>query len=221
MRTDLSFCVIAAARRPDLLGARNAPGTLQATTHFDELCGDRLRGTRRHRSELPHQALPVHGTDLVHSHLPALPLRANRHSFMMLLVNRQPLAGPRLTAVCPSPLAVRVEVIDSLRRERNRWKYWELSFLPLPNLGRADRGGCGKVDPLVSWANLFAGADSAGGRQGSRLPGPLLLVARTHHTSSSARIGSCRMRFLVAAKIALHTAGAIGGVPGSPVPLEG
>ena len=50
---------------------------------------------------------------------------------------------------------------------------------------------------------------------------PLLLVACVHHTSSSGRIGSCRLRFLVAAKIALHTAGAIGGVPGSPIPLEG
>ena len=53
------------------------------------------------------------------------------------------------------------------------------------------------------------------------LPGPLLLVARTHHASSSGRIGSRRMRFLVAAKIALQTAGAIGGMPGSPIPLEG
>src|SRR2546425_3068174 len=31
-------------------------------------------------------------------------------------------------------------------------------------------------------------------------------------------IGSLRIRFPVAAKIALHTAGAIGGVPGSPTP---
>lgn len=35
---------------------------------------------------------------------------------------------------------------------------------------------------------------------------------------SALRIGSCRMRFPVAAKIALVTAGAIGGVPGSPTP---
>jgi hypothetical protein len=36
---------------------------------------------------------------------------------------------------------------------------------------------------------------------------------------SSLRIGSRRMRFPVAAKIALHTAGAMGGTPGSPQPV--
>ncbi len=35
---------------------------------------------------------------------------------------------------------------------------------------------------------------------------------------SSARIGSRRIRFPAAAKIALHTAGAAGGTPGSPTP---
>jgi hypothetical protein len=38
-------------------------------------------------------------------------------------------------------------------------RYLETSFLPLLNLGRADRRGCGKVDPLVSWANLFPSHD--------------------------------------------------------------
>ena len=37
-------------------------------------------------------------------------------------------------------------------------------------------------------------------------------------TNSSRLIGKLRIRFPVAAKIALTTAGAIGGVPGSPTP---
>ncbi len=39
-------------------------------------------------------------------------------------------------------------------------------------------------------------------------------------TSSAARTGSLRMRFPVAAKIALHRAGAIAGTPASPIPPE-
>src|SRR5207245_11253536 len=41
------------------------------------------------------------------------------------------------------------------------------------------------------------------------------------YARSAARMGSRRMGLPVAAKIALHTAGAIGGVPGSPTPPGG
>src|SRR5438045_9731800 len=40
------------------------------------------------------------------------------------------------------------------------------------------------------------------------------------YARSSARIGNRRIGLPVAAKVALHTAGAIGGVPGSPAPAE-
>jgi hypothetical protein len=44
---------------------------------------------------------------------------------------------------------------------------------------------------------------------------------RAHAPRSSSRIGSRRMRFPVSAKIALHTAGAAAGSPGSPNPVGG
>src|SRR3989441_7837392 len=44
---------------------------------------------------------------------------------------------------------------------------------------------------------------------------------REAQTLSWSRIGRCRMRLPVAAKIALHNAGAIGGTPGSPTPPSG
>jgi len=59
---------------------RDALSTLQAVKHFEERGGDPLGGTRRDRSELPHQALPVHGAELVQSHLPTFSLEAYRHS---------------------------------------------------------------------------------------------------------------------------------------------
>src|SRR5260370_27961918 len=43
-------------------------------------------------------------------------------------------------------------------------------------------------------------------------------LGRERYARSSARMGSRRMGLPVAAKIALQTAGAIGGVPGSPTP---
>ena len=63
------------------------------------------------------------------------------------------------------------------------------------------------------------------GSRGTRLcqpsRAPELTANRTGRDLSkyqSSLIGSERTRFPVAAKIALHTAGAIGGVPGSPTP---
>src|SRR5258706_14110494 len=42
-----------------------------------------------------------------------------------------------------------------------------------------------------------------------------------HEADSWSAIGRLRMRLPVAAKIALHRAGAIGGTPGSPAPPSG
>ena len=60
---------------------QDALRTLQAAEHFEERGGDRLGGTRRDRSELPHEAPPVHGAELVQSHLPTFSLEAYRHSY--------------------------------------------------------------------------------------------------------------------------------------------
>src|ERR1700732_639367 len=60
----------------------------------------------------------------------------------------------------------------------------------------------------------------------SKNPQTVLNVAQGSHdlapavsANSLARIGSRRMRFPVAAKIALASAGATGGTPGSPTPV--
>src|SRR5262249_10249136 len=45
--------------------------------------------------------------------------------------------------------------------------------------------------------------------------------ASSAHALSWSRMGSCRMRFPVAAKIALQIAGGTGGTPGSPTPPKG
>ena len=44
--------------------------------------------------------------------------------------------------------------------------------------------------------------------------------AQVRLVKSVSEIGRLRMRFPVTAKIALHTAGATGGVPGSPIPPQ-
>jgi hypothetical protein len=56
--------------------------------------------------------------------------------------------------------------------------------------------------------------------EGSRRRDAARLQPRLHHASWSP-IGSLRMRLPVAAKMALHSAGANGGTPGSPTPLGG
>ncbi len=61
-----------------------------------------------------------------------------------------------------------------------------------------------------------------GGRRGDRVAGGgAPPVTRPVQLASWLPIGSRRIRLPVAAKIALHKAGAKGGSPGSPTPLDG
>src|SRR6266446_4622347 len=47
--------------------------------HLHKPSRDVLRSLCRHRSEHPHQSLPVYGTELVQGHLPALSLKSHRY----------------------------------------------------------------------------------------------------------------------------------------------
>jgi hypothetical protein len=51
-----------------------------AAEHFDERSGGSLGGARSGLSELAHQALLVHGAQLIQSYLSVFPLKAYRHS---------------------------------------------------------------------------------------------------------------------------------------------
>src|SRR2546426_4867651 len=89
----------------------------------------------------------------------------------------------------------------------------------------SDLHGMGKSDP---WADGNVGDGSETRRralrpQGRRLePGVAGRAAiQEVATRSSTRTGRRRTRLPVAAKIALHTAGAMTGTPGSPTPVGG
>lgn len=73
----------------------------------------------------------------------------------------------------------------------------------------------GRTFPEGTQAVIVADVGIAGG---ARTPSELL---RYDHLKLSPANGSVRMRLPVAAKIALHTAGAAAGRPGSPKPVGG
>ena len=54
----------------------------------------------------------------------------------------------------------------------------------------------------------------------ARLPKGWMTPAQVRLVKSLAEIGRLRMRLPVIVKTALHTAGATGGVPGSPMPPQ-
>jgi len=56
---------------------------------------------------------------------------------------------------------------------------------------------------------------------GKKFPNPQCVIECYFIARSAGRIGSLRILLPVAAKIALHTAGAAGGRPGSPMPPTG
>ncbi len=71
-------------------------------------------------------------------------------------------------------------------------------------------------------AATLAGAKSKPGLESPRVPAAFARRYGASRTYASwLPIGSRRMRLPVAAKMALHSAGANGGMPGSPTPLAG